>query len=424
MHFFNYLHIGIDKLVPYSMSGKDHLWHHGVHYLVAYVMPGVLMLMFAWWFYRRIANSLMESLKKRGAAPAVDGDPTGPFSKSLFQFIRKYTWREQIWLIGGAVLALPVLYASLELPKNIINNAINSNHFPVALIGAELQQVSFLLLLCGTFLFVIVFHGGLKFAMNLFKGKVAERLLRRFRMLLHRQWRRNRNPGSCAQLIPVLIQEIEPIGGFAGDVIVTPLFQGGTFLTILLFMFMQDPVLGAAAIALLPFQLALIPRLQKKINRLNRERVHNVRSLGSSLEKDAAHSRNDVTLKEIHLLFRTLQAIRINIYRRKFFMKGLNNFLNQLSPFFFYTIGGYLVIDGALSFGALVAVLSAHKDFSAPLKELFRYYQSMEDVKVRYTEVVKFLNDSEPGESSLTSTAPIVAEANDNGKKKHAVVYG
>jgi hypothetical protein len=44
-----------------------------------------------------------------------------------------------------------------------------------------------------------------------------------------------------------------------------------------------------------------------------------------------------------------------------------------------------------LSFGALVAVLTAYKDFSAPLKELFGYYQTMEDTRIRYEEVRRYL---------------------------------
>jgi len=43
----------------------------------------------------------------------------------------------------------------------------------------------------------------------------------------------------------------------------------------------------------------------------------------------------------------------------------LNNFIGQLTPFFFYLIGGYLVIQGDISFGSLVAVLSAYKDLNA-----------------------------------------------------------
>ena len=60
-------------------------------------------------------------------------------------------------------------------------------------------------------------------------------------------------------------------------------------------------------------------------------------------------------------------------------------------PFFFYLIGGYLVIRGQISFGALVAVLAAHKDFSAPLRELLMYYQIAEDVRVRYREMQRFV---------------------------------
>lgn len=41
----------------------------------------------------------------------------------------------------------------------------------------------------------------------------------------------------------------------------------------------------------------------------------------------------------------------------------------------FYSLGGYFVIEDLIILGALIAVLAAHKDFSVPLKELFRYYQ-------------------------------------------------
>src|SRR3546814_7980036 len=71
--------------------------------------------------------------------------------------------------------------------------------------------------------------------------------------------------------------------------------------------------------------------------------------------------------------------IRFEIYQRKFFIKFLNNFINQLTPFFFYAIGGYLVIRGNLSFGALIAVLAAYKDLAGPWKELLDYYQMKEE---------------------------------------------
>ena len=81
--------------------------------------------------------------------------------------------------------------------------------------------------------------------------------------------------------------------------------------------------------------------------------------------------------------------IRYEIYDKKFFIKFLNNFLGQLTPFFFFAIGGYLVIEGSLSLGALVAVLGAYKDIAAPWKELLVYYQRLEDARQKYEQLVE-----------------------------------
>ncbi|MEO0823548.1 MAG: cyclic nucleotide-binding domain-containing protein, partial [Pseudomonadota bacterium] len=71
------------------------------------------------------------------------------------------------------------------------------------------------------------------------------------------------------------------------------------------------------------------------------------------------------------------------------FMKFLNNFINQLTPFFFYAIGGYLVIKGDMTLGALVAALGAFKDLSAPWKSLLTYYNQLQDMSLRYQTIVE-----------------------------------
>src|SRR5207249_7049997 len=69
---------------------------------------------------------------------------------------------------------------------------------------------------------------------------------------------------------------------------VTPLFQGGQLLTIIFFMFMQDPILGAAAIALYPIQGYIIPKLQFKVNQLGKQRVRTVRQVADRVQESAA----------------------------------------------------------------------------------------------------------------------------------------
>ena len=95
-------------------------------------------------------------------------------------------------------------------------------------------------------------------------------------------------------------------------------------------------------------------------------------------------------------VFKALEQVRRRIFRLKFFIKALNNFLTALTPFLFYSLGGYFVIEGRITLGALVAVLAAHKDFSAPLKELFRYYQALEDTRIRYQEITTFFAGTPP----------------------------
>ena len=70
-------------------------------------------------------------------------------------------------------------------------------------------------------------------------------------------------------------------------------------------------------------------------------------------------------------------------------MKFLNNFINQLTPFFFYSVGGYLAIQGQITVGALVAALAAYKDLSSPWKELLSYYNQTQDMALRWEVVTE-----------------------------------
>lgn len=232
---------------------------------------------------------------------------------------------------------------------------------------------------------------------------MAERLLRRLRYtLLARTLRfplaefQNTSQG---EIVSMVTQEVEPLGGFFGDAFVLIAFQGGVFMTILLFMFLQDPMIGAAALMMMPIQGFIVPRLQRKINALGKERVKEVRSLSgrigevvSSIEDVHANNSSAWLLSEISSRLGKIFKIRFELFQRKFFMKFVNNFINQLTPFFFYSIGGYQVIYGNISIGALVAALGAYKDLAVHWKELLNYYQRLADAKIKYNAVISQFN--------------------------------
>ncbi|HEY0522780.1 MAG TPA: ABC transporter ATP-binding protein [Stellaceae bacterium] len=341
-------------------------------------------------------------LLTRGWQPSGNGGDDGAdrLEPTIYRFVLRHSLRDQVFLVILTLVSFPFLYYSLDLPKTIVNRAIGGKHFPQKLLWWEFDQIPYLAIMCGVFLAMVVINGWFKYYINVKKGQTGERMLRRLRYELY--WRILRFPAqhfsrtSTGELIAMVTAELEPVGGFIGDAFALPVFQGGTLLTILVFMFVQDPVLGGAAVALYPIQGYVIPKLQRKVRALGRERVRKMRKLSDRIGESIA-ARVDIhvndhapyQLADVSARLGTIYDIRFEIYNRKFFVKFLNNFIGQLTPFFFYAIGGYLVIAGNLSFGALVAVLAAYKDLSSPWKELLDFYQQQQDVAIKYEQVVE-----------------------------------
>ncbi|MGF1503351.1 MAG: ABC transporter transmembrane domain-containing protein [Paracoccaceae bacterium] len=315
--------------------------------------------------------------------------------RSIFAFIWRHSYPQQIFLLAVTLVSFPFLYLSLELPKQIINDAISGEPGARAVFGMSLGQVELLALLCAGFLAAVLAQGLLKMYINTRKGVIAERLLRRFRYQLITRVLRFPRPHfqrvSQGELVSMITAEAEPLGGIMGDLVAQPVFQGGMMATILAFLFIQNPWLGLAAVALIPLQAWLIPMLQRQLNVLNKERVREVRRLAEEIGESAAGAgdlrTNGGWRRRLAILtdrLGRLFEIRYRIYRKKFFMKFLNNFITQLTPFFFFSIGGYLVIQGELTVGALVAGLAAYKDLSAPWKELLLWYNQTQDMRIRW----------------------------------------
>ncbi|MCP5089073.1 MAG: cyclic nucleotide-binding domain-containing protein, partial [Rhodobacteraceae bacterium] len=135
---------------------------------------------------------------------------------------------------------------------------------------------------------------------------------------------------------------------------------------------------------------------QRQINLLNKERIKEVRQLATEIGETAAGAGSlrsnggwRFRLAVISDRLGRLFNIRFQIYQKKFFMKFINNFITQLTPFFFFSIGGFLVIQGSVTLGALVAALAAFKDLSSPWKELLTYYNQIQDMSLRWETITE-----------------------------------
>ena len=360
--------------------------------------------------------------------------------KGVFGFIWRFSKRQQIILLLMTVLSYPFYYYALDLPKQIINDAIGGEDFPRNLLGFSLSQVGYLMVLSFVFLGLVKINGWFKYVINVYRGIAGERMLRRLRYRLVNQILRfpllQFRTLSEGEVVAMVTTETETLGGFFGDAYSLPAFQGGMLITALIFMFVQDPILGFFAIALYPVQGWLIPKLQKRVNMFGKDRVKAVRKLSERISETVAgvseiHAHNTMhyELADFSNQLGTIFGIRVKIYRLKFLIKFINNFLALVTPFFFLSIGGYLVLAQDLSLGALVAILAAYKDLGPPWKELLNFYQRTEDAKIKFDQLVERFNPPnmtderllEPvGAAPAKITGPIVVNnvslVNENGE--------
>jgi putative ABC transport system ATP-binding protein len=344
--------------------------------------------------------------------------------RSLFGFIFRFSKREQLMIVPLVVASMLLYFMTLDLPKTIINEAIQGKRFsspdsavPFMQItlrlpellgggsvqifdGITLQQVQYLVALTLSFLLLIVVAGFLKYQINTMKGWMGERMLRRLRYALFdhilrfplARFRR----AKSAELAGMVKDEVEPLGGFVGESIITPLFLGGEVLTAVYFILYQHVYLGMIAVGVVGLQAFVIPMLRRRLLVLAKERQLSARQLAGRIAEVAdgavevhAHDTSNYERAEISSRLGRIFRIRFEFYQRKFLIKFFNNFLSQVAPFLFYLVGGYLVIVGKLDIGTLVAVIAAYKDLPSPIKDLMDWDQERLVAQIKYNQVIE-----------------------------------
>ncbi|MFN0113419.1 MAG: ABC transporter transmembrane domain-containing protein [Paracoccaceae bacterium] len=338
----------------------------------------------------------------------------------LSRYIWRHTSAQQLWILLVVLLSMVPYFLSFDLPKQIVNGPIQGDgfdtpdatqlfmtiEFDLPLVGhvmlfpgLPLERMPTLFALSGVFLGLVIINGLFKYYINTYKGRLGERLLRRIRFELVDRILRfppetfKRLKG--AEISSMVKDEVEPLGGFTGDAFVVPVQLGGQALTALVFIFVQSFWLGVITAALVSVQALIIPRLRRRLLVLGRQRQLTARELAGRVSEivegigtirayDTSNFERADVAGRLGLIFK----IRYDIYQWKFLVKFINNFLASITPFLFYSVGGYLALRGNLDIGQLVAVIGAYKDLPGPLNDLISWDQNRQDVQVKYTQVV------------------------------------
>jgi ABC-type multidrug transport system fused ATPase/permease subunit len=315
--------------------------------------------------------------------------------RSLYTYIWRTSRPDQVKICVLIALVTPLAMVPLELQRRIVEHVVNSHEvWPLVVFGS-------------VYLGVVLVQGVSKFFLNIAKGRVHEEVARdlRQRTLQHVRWTAQSKPESApvdeGVIASILTAESEDIAGFASESLSMPLLQVGTILWVLGYLLWVQPEIAALAAVIYAPQLFLVPRIQRIVNRLARHRTSLVRKLsldvitGKTLEEKEPHQRRT----HASILIQQVFKLRMLIYRYKYFLTFLGNFLDSLGPIIVLVGGGYLVTRGEADVSTLVVFISGFQKLSDPWDQLVTFYRSVANAKMSYELIVDSLEGAPPGKT-------------------------
>lgn len=312
-------------------------------------------------------------------------------SPSLYTFIWRSSRRQQVWLVLLTLVIAPLSMVPLELQRRIVDDAIHN------------QNLRYMFLLCGFYLAVLLVQGGLKYTLNVYRGRLVEHIAfglraRIFDILVDTPLkRREHSPVDRGAIVSMTSSEVEEVAGFVGDSISFPLLQAGTALGTLGYLFWVQPEIAAFAVALFLPQIVIVPLGQRRINRWAAIHARLLRKLGGTIVSSEKRLLSVTHLeRRFAKLSRGALTTRVLVYRVKFLLTFLGNFIDALGPLIVLSVGGWLVLNGKAEVGTLVVFISGFQKVAEPWDQLLTFYRTTSNARTKYRLMVDTLRSEQP----------------------------
>lgn len=291
--------------------------------------------------------------------------------RTILSFVMAFTGLHQVGLALLSVAVFGLSAVPLELQRRIVNDLTS---------GAG--EMSAVLSLALAYAGVALAEQMLKLSLNVYRGWVAESTVRRLRDRV-----RKVVPGSHADStegggveIAMIIEEAEPIGGFAALALSEPLLQGGILVSVISYMLFLQPWLAVVGLAFFLPQTVLVPALQAAINRRARERILVKRDVSGAIAEGNSGQGSPSIGRAIQRIF----SLNMSIYRFKYAMNLLMNLMHHFSVASALCIGGWMVLDGRLDVGTVVAMVGGLGKLNDPWGDLVNWAREFSVVSVKY----------------------------------------
>ena len=307
--------------------------------------------------------------------------------RSLYYWVFAGSVKLQIILLAVILMVVFTRVLPLEIQKRIVNESI------------ALRDFDNLLLYSVIYLGAVAGASGLKLIINYLQSVIGEQAMMAMRCKLYHHilalplaFFRRTQPGM---VVASLMTELSAAGTFAGMALAVPATNVLTLLALAGYLLWLNTRLAMATLLIYPVIVFLLPWLQQKANLANAERVDLSRRVSSQITESITgiqevqvHGGYHRERSRFDELTEALRKIRVRWSLFRFGIKTTNNFFISLGPFIVFIFGGYLVMQGQLELGAMVAFLSAQEKLYDPWQELIGFYQVYQDAKVRYNRTM------------------------------------
>ncbi len=287
--------------------------------------------------------------------------------ETLAGYIGHQSGRHQLALAGLSTLVFALTAVPLELQRRIVNDAAYGGRFAP------------ILSLAIAYIVVALAEGGIKLALNIYRGWVSESAVRHLR----RAALEASSPrGGEGVELSMVLSEVEPIGGFVGAAVSEPLLQGGILIAVFGYLVYLDPWLAGLSFLVFAPQLGFVPLLQAAINRRVERRVLTMREVSDGIVREggARSAASHAQQARIDHVF----TLHMGMYQLKFTMNFLMNLTHHVGVAAALAVGGWYVVQGRIEIGTVVAFISGLGKINDPWGDLVNWFRDMTVNRVKY----------------------------------------
>ena len=331
-------------------------------------------------------------LPAAGPGTTAPGLAPGKFAATgLYGYIWATSGRSQVLLALLSVFIFLLDLAPLELQRRIVNDAITQKAFGL------------LAWLCGIYVVIALAQGLSKLTWNVYRNSVGEATSRRLRLETFTAALRHPEPDTTVKEgvgISIIMSEADPVGLFVATSISEPVLHGGVLISVFAYLIYLQPWMALVALALFVPQCAVVPLVQKAINRRTEARIQVMRRLSADIVAETAEGVLQREERGYKRRVSDIYVLNIQIYWRKYAMNFLINLLYHFGTVGILFVGGWFVMQGKTEVGTVVAFISGLTKVNDPWNDLVTFFRDMTNAHVKYRLIAAVLDDQDPGEAA------------------------